>query len=245
MLVVLTSASYCVEILPAFAKHYASLGAETIYISVLELVPGLLDKTNEVASRCAIPVRVYPASARWQKTKLEAQNKSELRIRVGLKMADWYVPADLDEFIDFKRPILEVADEMTSGGYGYATGTFSDRVSEDGSLSIYDPSKSLWDQYPRRAPVTKDLMQSKDMKVVLARGHLAVCSGHHFIVDESYKKYPTDFTIDHFAWRAGRREAMQRRLENYTKLGIKCEPLNRILDHLTENNGKLSLGLRG
>jgi len=242
MFVVLTSASYCVEILPAFVKHYSALGAEAVYISVLELVPGLLDRTTQVAESCPIPVKVYPASQRWQKTKLEAQNKSELRIMVGLKMMDWYVPADLDEFIDFKKPIPEVAMDLTAGGYGYAMGTFSDRVSEDGSLSSYDPEKSLWDQYPRRVPVTKDLMQSKDMKVVLAQGHLAVCSGHHFIVDESYKKYPTDFTINHFAWRAGRREALQRRLDNYNKLGIKCESLNRILDHLAANNGKLELG---
>jgi len=240
MLTVLTSASYDVEILPAFAQHYARLGVESIHISVLELVPGLMRRTNYISTLCPIPVKIYPASKQWVRTKLEAQNKGELRAKVGLTKADWYVPADLDEFIDFEIPIPELINEMlgdnpkdSRSGYGYAKGTFCDRVSHDGLLTAYNPQIPIWKQYSRKTNITRDIMKSNDKKVVLARGHLDVCSGHHHIFDESYKKYPKDFTIDHFAWRQGRLEVLQRRLENYTKLGIKCDSLNRIIDYLT------------
>lgn len=234
MLAVLTSASYDVAILPAFAKFYHGLGADCIFISVLELVPGLYEKTKEVSQSCPIPIHVRPASDRWRLTGLEAQNKSELRSVARLTQHDWYVPADLDEFINFDDMIPNVIAKLNAGGFGYAMGTFRDRFSPDGSLTEYDPSKSLLEQYPIITYVTRDIMGTNDRKVVLASGHLAVLSGHHYIADEYYKKYPKDFYIDHFAWRKGRLEAMKRRLNNYTKWKIDCSPLTRMIEYLSE-----------
>lgn len=245
MIAVLTSVSYDAAIIPAFVKYYASLGAEAVFVTVLELKPNLLEEAKGIAASMTTPVHVYPANERWVRTQLESQNKNELRAMIGLRQTDWYVPADLDEFIDFELPLRDTIAQLQKGNYGYAMGELVDRVSSDGTLSEYDPSKSLWEQYPLKEHITRDIMKSNHRKVVLARGHLAVSSGHHMIVDESHKKFPQELAINHFAWRAGRREALKRRFDNYCRLGIVSDSLNRMLEHLVTNNGKLSIGLRG
>jgi hypothetical protein len=241
MIAVLTSVSYDATILPAFVKYYAGLGAEVVFVTVLELKPNLLEETKSIATGMPIPVHIYPANERWVRTQLESQNKNELRAQIGLRQTDWYVPADLDEFIDFQLPLRDTIAQLQKGNYGYAMGTLIDRMSSDGTLTEYDPSKSLWEQYPLKEHITRDIMQSNHRKVVLARGHLAVSSGHHLIVDESHKKFPQEFMINHFAWRAGRREALQRRFDNYSRLGIVSASLNRMLTHLAANEGRISI----
>jgi hypothetical protein len=240
MLAVLTSASYDVRILPAFVEHYARLGAEVVFVMVLELTEGLFDETERVGLRCKLPVQCYKAAARWQKSKLEGENKNELRRQVRLTPQDWYVPADLDEFIRFDESLPTLIEKMSTGEFGYAKGTFVDRTTVDGTLTEYNQNIPISEQYPRQSRIGYEVTGMTDTKVVLARGHLAVSSGHHCIVDESYKKYPKDFSIDHYAWRMGRLEALQRRLVNYRALGIKCDGLIRMLDYIEDNEGKVA-----
>lgn len=237
MRIVLTSASYDVAILPEFVRHYAKLGMESIHVAVLELKPGLMQEVRDVGATCCLPVHVHPAHPRWVTTKLEAQNKDELRLRLFLKPDDWYIPADLDEFVDFGESVPSLLSRMQ--GHGYAMGGFIDRVSADGSISQYDPTLSIWDQYPVETHITRDVMRIDHRKVVLARGHLGVSSGHHRIRQEEHRCLPAEFPIHHFAWRAGRMEALLARKQNYERLGIDCAPLVRIMDYVAMNRGKL------
>ena len=243
---VLTALSYSAEFLPQFAEHYAAAGAESIECTVLELVEGVEARALELTRGASIPVNFHPATKHWQETKIEGINKAELMASLGVDHVDATVFADLDEFHNFERPLPALIADMNASGYRYAMGRFVDRISESGELTAFDPKCRLDSQYPRGAHITRDICQIDDRKVVLALGHWTqtrVTSGHHRMIDESLPKYPHEFTIAHYAWYAGRLEAIERRVKNYeiVKNGQGYMPAVRLFKHLAQNGGRFNL----
>lgn len=246
MIVVLTSLSYCAAILPAFVAHYAERGAERVVVSVHGVGWGdgeLAAVTDLFSYDQRISVEFRLASKRWRETGVEAHNKNELRSELRLRRGDWFVPADLDEFTEYDRPLPDLVAALERDGCEYAMGTMVDHVAASGALTAYDPSRSLAEQYPTRANVTKGIMGQDNRKVVLCRGDRSVLSGHHRVFDQSIKPWPVEYEIAHYAWRAGRRQALERRVANYRRLRACSEypPALKLFKHLDTNGGRLDL----
>lgn len=242
MICVLTSMAYAPELLPQFADHYYQLEVDEIHC----LVHG--PKADEVLERAqalvsAKSITFHQTNARWRNSPIEAINKDELRLKLRLNQSDWYIPADLDEFVSFYPVEKALAVEaltavMTERNYQYSSGKFIDKVSATGELTVFDPKQSLQSQYPQTTHITRDIMKLDDKKVVLCRGSRAVSSGHHRIVDGTLKEWPELFTIDHYAWRSTRLTMLDQRYANYPP-GVLHEPLERLKTHLNSNQGRL------
>src|ERR1700678_323643 len=104
MLYVISSLSYDASLLPHFLNYYKKLGVDSFIVSVHELVPGILKEAQAIAERMRCDVKWVSVSERQLSTAIESNNKEEIRsTHVG--SADWIVPADLDEFIQFPAPL--------------------------------------------------------------------------------------------------------------------------------------------
>jgi hypothetical protein len=243
VIVVLTCLTYDAAILPQFVEHYARLGADAVHVAVLELTEGVLEKAQSLTSNSSMPVMYHKVGQRWQDSRIEGVVKTELRSSLKMLRSDWYVPADLDEFVDFDCDLPNLARQCVSSDY--VMGQFIDRVSMYGELTEYDPTRNIEDQYPIPCSIVRDLMGLDDRKVVFCRGCYSVSAGHHRIIDESRKKFEREFRIDHYAWRKGKIEQLKARVDNYRHLHDKGNfaPFERFFRHIKNNDGRLNVSV--
>lgn len=237
MIVVLTSLTHDAALLPQFVEHYFQLGAEQIHCSVLELVPNLRRRAIDLVGEQVV---FHDARAAAQENRIEGWSKHFLRVDLGLDLDDWYVPADIDEFVDFGANLHELTASMQAEDY--AMGRFVDRVATSGKLTKFDRKLSLAEQYPRRTSLTRELLKLDDRKVVLCRGGFSVGPGHHRMVDESRRRSEREFDIDHYAWREGRIAALERRwshFERVSRRAVDRSPIDRLKSRL-EHGGLLA-----
>lgn len=214
MIAVVTSCSYDAAILPHFLRHYEP-HADLVFVAVNELVPGVRRDVEERARPWGSWVRIIEASDRWRRTGIEGNNKEESRRLIGLTASDWMVPADLDEFHRFPARAADMADEASREGWEWAAGWFVDRVAASGLLEPMTDGIPLSEQYPLELRVTRDVVLGAAEKVVLVRGDVPVTSGHHTPRRFTRPRRPEKIPIDHYKWRAGLLEALERRVRIY------------------------------
>lgn len=117
---------------------------------------------------------------------------------------DWFVVADLDEFQLYPADLPTILAQCDRSGFDHIKGCFVDRIAADGSLPVFEPRGSIWDQYPIGAHLTGPVCKGITRKVVAAKGSVRLSSGHHF----GLSGHPTPISqlfveVHHFKWVAG------------------------------------------
>lgn len=116
----------------------------------------------------------------------------------------WYIPTDLDEFIDFQseQSIQNMTHSCIINNYKYISGYFLDRfISKDRILENIDPTIDISEQFPYASSFTKDILEAWDKKVCLVSPELDISAGHHDVVDgiglENIYFY---LPVNHYKW---------------------------------------------
>jgi len=218
MLKVVTCISYDATLLPHFVAYYKSIGVDSFLISIDERVDGIWDNVARIAETLPANIELVAASERQKTTGVEFNNKEETRQRY-IAPSDWIIPADLDEFIQFPRPLPQLIKEIEEAGATFIMGQFRDRIARHGVLSDTQPEPSIWEQYPLECNISELLVRCWCHKVTLCRGDCELTSGHHNVIRPAIPLVSRRCIIHHFKWRQGLLEALHRRRQLYLQAG--------------------------
>lgn len=223
-------------LIPHFIEHYLFFGLkpENFLIALHNSSSGNIDKAIEILSR----YNITPKQITSQYTSQENANRHKSMLKyAGFNAADWAVPADMDEFHYFHRPIPEIVKECIENGYSHVSGYFVDRISPTGKLQNISPSPSIFEQFPNECQLWR-ISQSFYRKILLHNGLRRAQRGHHAIsstgvITDASKdipkecwgqfdvlRHPLIFPTYHFKWNAGVSKLLSSRIATYLKNNI-------------------------
>ena len=106
---------------------------------------------------------------------------------------------DLDEFVDLSATELKLIQDSD---IRLCKGILVDRIGEsDGKLITLNKQMDIFEQLNQTADITWGFAKRATRKVIITRGHLEHCHGHHDLynkTDPSYKKrWPNMLNINH------------------------------------------------
>ena len=111
---------------------------------------------------------------------------------------EWVVIVDLDEFVEFPEPVIDLVGKVEAEGGNIARGIMYDRFAIDGQLKAFDDYSELSALFPVRARFRSVVMGGNEIKGVLVKGHLRSLAAHHKFHDE--RPYSEMFDISHYKW---------------------------------------------
>ncbi|MGA2435497.1 MAG: hypothetical protein ABSG25_09450 [Bryobacteraceae bacterium] len=229
--------------LPQFINHYRNLGVEAFHVSIhfeadipKHQIVETTARSEKLLDGCGVAlsaVLVCPYDAmttRAHHDHLQAQVPSR---------DDWIVWADIDEFQLWPGEIKSLLLHASRERLDYFRGEVIDRVSEDGTLTEFDPSESLWSQFPRKCHLTRDVASAPTRKVACSRAPIKITPGNHYAVDESVLNCSEQIIeVHHFKWDASVVTRLRRRLQPEWR--DRCPwwtESKRLLDHIEFQNG--------
>jgi hypothetical protein len=236
-----------IDWLPQFVMHYRELGVEQLLIS-LHLEPGIpheekRDLTDRVETTLrGVGIPLYSVIICQYTSEDIAAQHNEIRKGACAEL-DWVVWADIDEFQEYHDSLDKILSRCDALGITEIRGKFIDRVGRGGMLPSFDPSRSIWEQFPIGADVTTRIGHGFNTKVVACKAFLSIASGHHFIVGERTRVYPRETTIHHFKWDARVLERLRPRLAKEFKSSCYWwRETQRFQEHL-ERFGRIRLDM--
>lgn len=100
-----------------------------------------------------------------------------------------------------------------------AFGSLIDRVAHNGELREFQDSCPLWDQFPDKVKITRDILHGFDQKICLFRNIMRPNLGHH-VIDAStaaLKPFHKVLNVHHFKWDSTAPERLAKTLERFRK----------------------------
>ena len=105
---------------------------------------------------------------------------------------------DLDEFVDLSATELKLIQDSD---IQFCKGVLRDRIGEsNGKLITLNKQIDIFEQLDQTVDITKGLANRAFRKVIITRGHLEHCHGHHDLynrADLSKKRWPDVLNINH------------------------------------------------
>ena len=211
------------NLLAQMIAHYRSLGVDR-FLFTLHLDPGNDLETNSTGRKVfeSILSRFGIAESFYCDVPFDSDDFYHHKDNLQWKLVsaeDWIVWADSDEFQKYPAPISEIVRINERKNVNYLRGILIDRVGPDGSLPKFDPSSSIWEQYPVCCAVTHSIAKGYNIKVALAQGWMQVTYGHHMpaaieparaapmriaVADHpELRTTPGVVQVHHFKWEAG------------------------------------------
>jgi len=232
-----------------FVQHYQRLGVHAFHITV-HFEPDVPVPCREHAMQMAEALTMYygvaidaalvcpydaPTIRAWH-DQLQAQKA---------KAADWIIWADIDEFHVYPTNLARMLHDADESQSLYLRGFLVDRVSRTGELVVFDPTRSIWSQYPRRTRLTETVAEAPIEKVVCSRAHLRLTPGNHFVVnDHLVRRYDTYVQVHHFKWDASVVARLQRRVQpTWQKRCPWWVESDRLLRHIEQHAGRVTVDL--
>ena len=143
---------------------------------------------------------------------------------------EWIVIVDLDEFVEFPEPLVDIVRKIEAEGGNMARGIMYDRFAVDGQPKAFDDDSDLSSLFPVKARFIKLIMGGEDTKGVLVKGHLRSRGAHHIFHDE--RPYSDVFEISHYKWNDRAINRVQLAYDMCSASGAGWEEeYKRILDH--------------
>jgi hypothetical protein len=227
-------------LLPHLVSHYRGLGIESWYLirhAQSEAEAGDRE-IEDVAAGLGLEF-FHTHVGPWS---LELQ-RALVHYAMSENPEDWYVIADIDELIVFDRPLAELVALCERGGWDHVGGCFLDRIAANGDFPDVQAT-SLWEQYPLACSLSATLIRALPLKVVLARGHVELLTGHHGAPES--RELPRELSyaqVHHFKWTGDLVARLHRRLEAYASeinTGVLRET-HRFLLYANQNNGRIDV----
>ncbi len=222
------------DLWPQFKAHYEAQGiTEFICVSYGPKIPG----TKHIESQ-------IPASKFNGYVHADVHNRV---VKNHIKIGEWFIVADLDEFSVIPGISLQQATEQADiDGATFIQGLFSDRLTIDGSFPA-QLQDNIWEQFPICTDITSSINKGACAKIVAIKGPMPVCAGHHdldksLISKTSYVPSTMCPWVHHFKWWGvnpceffwGRGNEKDCRQTYYR------QELVRMIKHLNDNNGKFN-----
>jgi hypothetical protein len=183
------------SLVPFFVEHYAVQG-------VTEFLVGAYQKTGafDAARQLFAAHRniIVPIAGEYSNAA-DTDIRHEL-CRRYVRPDEWWVVADVDEFHEYPIPLLELCEELDQRQYKFLLSRLLDRISADGSCPRLTLGVPLWEQFPAAAFITRELMASSDVKVMLVRGRELTGVGHHIPVQSVPSEIYVGGMVHHFKW---------------------------------------------
>jgi hypothetical protein len=206
-----------VDVLPFMLQHYRTQQIDSFVVNAN--VPRdddpLLADVKDATDRCGCGLNAVFVGD-WQTFELSAWREAMVT-----RPNDWWVLADQDELHyhpDGLRSLLAYCDR---NGYDSIMGGFVDRLSADGRFPAIDQSRPIWQQYPLGGVISSEIMAAYTMKVVAAKGHVEVSTGHHRA--DSGRPCPIEnifVQVHHFKWTDGVIERQRQRADTFRRKGM-------------------------
>jgi len=128
----------------------------------------------------------------------------------------WYAIADLDEFHYFRgKSLLEIAQQAESRHCDAVHGVFFDRIAADGTFPKIDGT--LDDTFPLACDLTR-CFGGCCQKIVLARNHVKISSGHHRAKGKIWRD---GAQVHHFKWHHGIQDVIKDRHQRFKQQGLR------------------------
>jgi hypothetical protein len=252
MVKLIVTIGYDAKLLPRFIQHYRNLGIEDFLFVVNDPSP---DQKLFQYVKDTLALENLSVVCAWSEEFSEAIKQKIERdtIEHQCNYDDWVLYTDLDEFQEYPGGLYRYLDQCEKKGIDYLESRLVDRVANDGSLTAYDPKKSLELQYPLGGFITAKLLKGWDKKIVAARAYKRVGGGHHvFLRPEGslFRGYDTlpykskisphscGIRVHHFKWDVS---VIPRMLEaltyNDSSLVSWKKEISRFLTHVSKYNG--------
>lgn len=188
------------DMLPHFIDHYRDLGVDEFHI-ILHAPPDKEDFRAEalriMQTKGIIPAQIYEGG--WN-SRISTNLINSLKTQYP---DDWFVVADSDELQIYEKPLRDIINGIRDCGQTYITGSFVDRISEDGAMKAIDDQSSIWEQFPYAGFVSFPLSGAMPYKITACRGDVILSQGQHgVLIPES--KWPVtgkvEAQVHHFKW---------------------------------------------
>jgi len=206
------------HLLPPFVEHYRRCGVGRFFINIHFDTPY---PASSHEAHCAVARDILAACGESiysiYACPFDAMSVRKHHEAIQTQMAhefDWMVWADIDEFHEFRQPLMDLTKQMDSGGFDYVTGRFVDRMARQG-FPVVSQEKSIWQQFPLGTDITRAVLKGLNEKVMLSRSRVCVIPGHHSVREgQSARVMPGILAVHHFKWDAGVTERLERRLQD-------------------------------
>lgn len=227
-------------LLPQMLEHYRSLGIQSflVYVHLQSEGDAFLHEVQSILHHMGIRIAGY-RSGDWLDVQYQFLNEAREKYK-----SDWFVIADQDEFQIYPSSIEELLDECVHRGCDYVRGCFVDRFTFDGSLGVFDTTKSLWEQFPIGGLFTYPILGGDPRKIVLTNSRIAFTnSGHHEALQGI--PYPIErclVQVHHFKWMSGLVQYLKsRRSQRWPDGAAVNLETARLMRYLEENANKIDL----
>jgi hypothetical protein len=148
---------------------------------------------------------------------------------------EWAVVVDLDEFIEFPKPIFDIIAGAENEEANVVQAIMYDRFSADGQPRGFDSSSDLASLYPVKTRFIRDVMKGADWKGVLVKGDIRPAGNFHNW--EGQVVYSEIIEISHYKWTTDR--IIDRVRADYritSEMGLpSADEYKRVLDHYDRN----------
>ncbi len=139
---------------------------------------------------------------------------NELRKKV-LKTEEWCILADIDEFVELSKNFICSLNENTH--FDYVEGVFVDKIAKNGNLTEIKEEEDLFEQYPLKTNISKDICKAIYSKIPLLKTKVNVTAGHHWIesnTEDKLEKYEKIIDVSHFKWNADLLRKIEQRIKD-------------------------------
>jgi hypothetical protein len=210
-----------ISLLPYFLRYYSSIGATRFECALYQGEKSrFYDDILKFKSKYDLHVRMStncPVHKFRGLSEVPALNA--IRKEFASKFS-WYCIADLDEFHFFNgKTLSQVVEEAEEKGYDAIHGVFFDRISADGRF--LKVKGRLDKTFPLVCHLTS-LAGLRSDKVVLAKSHIEIFSGHHDVL--SAKVWRNGAEVHHFKWTEGADEVVSNTLIRIRKQRLPYVP---------------------
>jgi hypothetical protein len=119
----------------------------------------------------------------------------------GIKF-DWLLKTDIDEFISYGYYTLyEYIRFLLKNEFDCGVGCFVDCIDKENKLKIVDKDIDIFEQFPKRYMLTKNVVKGYTYKVVIFKSDKIINVGNHSCITENVKIHNSiSNKIYHFKW---------------------------------------------
>jgi hypothetical protein len=206
------------NLLPHILRHYQGLGVGKFIFGVYGGRLSAAWKELEEAGEWGYLIELHEIFDLWNPC-IDGDFKN--RIRIGLSVSDWILPADVDEFhihLGYNT-FLELAKVMEEDKADYVVSWLEDRIKEDGSIPVgILRNVPLLEQFPRKALISKEIMNCYTGKTIMLRPQVPISPGHHLRnYFQSYRAFGVEAVTYHFKWYGNLREREEIKADLYKR----------------------------